>query len=159
MIEKILDSGRSISEFDLAQLESRVGKSLPQTYKDFLLRNNGGRPRPMYFPMRGVENNPVGQVLDFFGIDDPIESCRIDWNYEIYKNRIGRGMLPIATDGGGNLICLSLDATTFGAIFYWSHRQEISNRPKLGLHQVSTDLCLFLESFFDLNPLDPRSIS
>lgn len=154
MVKEIREVGRGLSEQDIVSLELKIGRLLPPEYKEFLFRNNGGRPVPMYFPIIGLFNNPVGQVLDFFGIDDPVESCRVDWNFAVYGDRVPNGMLPIATDGGGNLICISLDTKNLGAVYFWDHNQEMSMSSTNGLYEIAPNLRGFLESFFDYNPLD-----
>lgn len=47
------------------------------------------------------------------------------FNYlNLYKDRIPDFFLPIASDGMGNLILLSLEKKRFGKIYFWNHENE-----------------------------------
>lgn len=81
-------SAPSIDDKDIEDFEKSLKILLPDCYKEFLKKNNGGRPTPKYFPISGFKNNPVGQIQDFFSINDPIKSCRIDWEYLENKKKI-----------------------------------------------------------------------
>ncbi len=48
--------------------EKKMGIKLPEDYRQFLLKNNGGRPDPANFPIRGLENNPFGGDTFFGGL-------------------------------------------------------------------------------------------
>jgi len=52
---------------DIEALESRKQLSLPDTYKAFLLRSNGGRPMPDGFEVPGWPGRS-SSVGDFYGI-------------------------------------------------------------------------------------------
>src|SRR5262249_6098169 len=104
----MLDTGPPLTDARIDRLERELGIKLPEGYRSFLRRYNGGRPNPEFFPIQGLENNPFGGIHHFLGIDIPVESSCIDWNYRILKGRIPRELLPIAGDHMGNAICLSL---------------------------------------------------
>ncbi len=63
MIKRMEDTGRPLTERDLADLESELGFKLPQAYRAFLMKYNGGRPEPEAFPIEGMPNNPEGAAL------------------------------------------------------------------------------------------------
>jgi hypothetical protein len=52
----IRNAGRPLSEADIASFEERIGHRLPEPYRRFLLKNNGGRP-----PM-GVSTIDIDQL-------------------------------------------------------------------------------------------------
>lgn len=60
------DSAAPITDLDIKRLERKIKLNLPEAYKAFLMKHNGGRPTPKFFPIEGLPKNPVGQVLDFF---------------------------------------------------------------------------------------------
>jgi hypothetical protein len=115
----IEDAGRPLTEFDIIQIEQRVHCRLPESYRRFLLSNNGGRPAP-YMQIVDIEHIPGGgtDVSEFFAVDDPVESSTIEWNLSNFEGRISERMLPIAMDSGGNLFCISLSERDFGSVIY-----------------------------------------
>jgi hypothetical protein len=115
----IRNAGRPLSEADIASFEERIGHRLPEPYRRFLLKNNGGRP-PMGVSTIDIDQLPGSptDVGDFFGISDPPVSCDIEWNIHALENRISSHLLPIADDSGGNIFCISLSQPDFGAVVY-----------------------------------------
>jgi hypothetical protein len=103
---KIDEQGRQISETDVASLEAEFGEKLPNSYRQFLLANNGGVPSPDVVDVTGAPGSPT-DVQVFFGIGRDIESSDLFWNLRVIEERFpGRRILPIACDSGGNLFCL-----------------------------------------------------
>ena len=49
MTLSISDSAAAVSDADLAAVERRLGVNFPDDYRAFLLRHNGGVPRPGRF--------------------------------------------------------------------------------------------------------------
>ena len=118
----IRDSFDPILPSDLAQLELELGSSLPQDYKAFLLRHNGGyfedevrypylEPCPYgdFGIIRGFLGLNVG--YDYADIRDHIKVL-IDWN-------IASDLMPIGDDIFGNPICISIEGRTYGKAFFW----------------------------------------
>ena len=46
VVVEITEEGRPLSEDDIVNLEGRIGCRLPEPYRRFLLKYNGGRPTP-----------------------------------------------------------------------------------------------------------------
>lgn len=100
---------------DLATLEGIIGK-LPQDYRDFLKKQNGGIPsRPL---LKTRDNERVVEAFLALkapdGFYDSIGNIR-----EVYTNRLPRDTLPTALAGGGDLILLNTDPSKVGEILYW----------------------------------------
>jgi cell wall assembly regulator SMI1 len=115
----IKEAGRLLSDDDIVSLERRIGCRLPEPYRRFLLRYNGGRPTPDAdtIDIEHLPGSPT-DVGDFFGIDDPVGSCNIEWNIEALKGRIADHLLPVACDSGGNRFCISLSPNDYGSVVY-----------------------------------------
>ncbi len=145
MIQRMDESGRQLSHDDIRWIESRMGIRLPGEYIAFLLRHNGGRPIPNAYPIEGLENNPFGVVRTFFGIDDPIESCNLDWTYDVVRGRIPANLLPIACDDGGDLICLSLFGEDAGAVLFWDRHTEPSTPSYANVYKIADSFAEFLD--------------
>jgi len=124
MTLEILGAGKAVTELDIRRLEKKISIDFPLDYRSFLLRNNGGRPVKKYFKIHIKSALVTGKILDFFGIDDPVESCSIEWNYNVYKGRIPSGFFPIGCEDGGNIICMQYTQPEPGAVYYWNHDLE-----------------------------------
>ncbi|MCY1030497.1 SMI1/KNR4 family protein [Corallococcus sp. BB11-1] len=137
------EGGPVLSEDDLDSFEQRYGLRLPRTLRAFLLATNGGRPERDLFKLHGLQGNPLGRIHLFFGLNDPVESCNLDWNLEVFRERIPPGLLPIATTEGADKICLSLTGAEAGSVFYWdAHAQEGETR----LYPLAESLGAFISA-------------
>lgn len=78
--------------------------------------------------MHPVEDNyPIytfeGSSADvFFSKDKDVYD--LNWNIKNYNDRIPDNMLPIFTDGMGNLGLLSLRDDTYEKVYFWDHEFE-----------------------------------
>jgi SMI1-KNR4 cell-wall len=121
---EIHDSLKSISEVEIGQVESRLSIHLPQDYKNFLLSHNGGRTEPwMMFNIQGNESDSHAIAGFFFGIggDGNID---LEANRRVYSDRVPENILPIASDPGGNLLCISVSGEDEGKLYFWTHEEE-----------------------------------
>jgi SMI1-KNR4 cell-wall len=146
MTFEMLDVGPRLTPSRLVALERQFGIMLPENYKLFLLKHNGGRPRPNFFPIHGFEGNPFGSIHYFFGIGDGVKSSDVGWNYKTYNGRIPRELLPIAGDGSGNVICLSHKGVNKGFVYYWNHDLETSPPTYDNIYFISDSFDSFLSS-------------
>jgi cell wall assembly regulator SMI1 len=150
---KVTNSQKLLTDSDIQDFEKKLGIQLPKTYRNFLLKHNGGQPQPNVFPL---PENPVDThaILDwFFSIDDEdINGNSLEWNYHIMNGRIPSNLLPIATDPGGNLICLQVSGTSLGRIYFWDHEEEPFTNPEdyNALLIVANNFDIFIESFTEL---------
>ncbi|MGE6757050.1 SMI1/KNR4 family protein [Corallococcus interemptor] len=132
-----------LSNADLDAFEQRYGFPLPLPLRKFLLATNGGRPERDLFKLQGVPGNPFGRIHFFFGLNDPVESCNLDWNLEVFRDRIPPGLLPIATTEGADKVCLSVTGATAGQVFYWdAHARPGTN----SAHLLAEDLDAFISA-------------
>ena len=147
------DKGRPLNDEDIRALEKTLAVNLPEDYKVFLKKNNGGCPDPQFFPIEGFENNPLGQVQVFFRIDGPIKSSRLDWNYQTFVGRIPDNLFPIACEDGGSLICLSLAGSDKGAVYYWDYYGEHKPPSYDNVYLIAGSFEGFLDSLHSYDPL------
>ncbi|WID95362.1 SMI1/KNR4 family protein [Bosea vestrisii] len=98
--------------------ERDTGLRLPDDYRGFMLRYDGGRPYPLMFRHTALEaegfENPTEHYLD------PLYSWRrvASWNREL-GNRLPPGCMSIGADPGLLEIALSLRDEDHGAIYSW----------------------------------------
>ena len=105
----------------IADLEIRLGLTLPTLYKDFLQATNGGRPIAPMFPIHGMDLNPFGVIQVFFGIDAKFDSSDVVKSNDLYRGGIPAGVILIACTGGADYICLDL-RNGGERVMFWDHR-------------------------------------
>ncbi|MHA7627657.1 SMI1/KNR4 family protein [Corallococcus sp. M7] len=138
-VMRTTESGPLLSNADVDAFEQRAGLELPFPLREFLLATNGGRPERDLFNLQGLPGNSFGRIHFFFGLNDPVESCNLDWNLEVFRERIPPGLLPIATTEGADKVCLSVT----GQVFYW----DAQARPgTASVHLLAEDLDTFLSA-------------
>jgi hypothetical protein len=130
----------------LARLEQKIQSALPEAYRQFLLRHNGGKPerRIFTFNEHGSEST---DAIRYFYADCSNSLYSIEEKLRIYSGRIPQGHLPIACDSLGNLVLLSVNPGDYGAIYFWDHERELP-RPgsRDNLYIVASSFEEFIES-------------
>ena len=138
---RTFEGGPPLHPKDLDSFEQQHGLALPTPYKEFLLATNGGRPERDLLMLPGIWGNSLARIHVFFGLNDPIESCTLDWNLEVFKDRIPGGLLPIATTEGADKICLAVGTERPGPVFYWDGHAQVGQR---SLYFLADDFASFL---------------
>lgn len=114
----LLDAHQTVLSDDILKFEKNYNVSLPDEYKEFLKKNNGGIPNDSCFLDDRVLNF-------FFGLfNNPKLEESIEWHLNIYDDRYPSSMLPIASAGGGDLILIGIKDEYQSKIFYWFHDFE-----------------------------------
>lgn len=94
----------------------------PIEYVEFLMKYNGGYPENNIIELRNDDMQAIS-ITDFFGIGvEEINDLMV--NFEVYKDRIPKGYIPIGGTEGGNIVCLSAQN---GSLFFWDHDMELLN--------------------------------
>lgn len=106
------------SENDLKKIELLLGYSIPNKYRDFLLRHTGVRPEPNRFTTK--DNKVESGVKMFFSVS----SLSIEIEQIVLTATIPRNLLPIAIDPIENRVLLSVSGQDLGRIYYWSWDEE-----------------------------------
>jgi len=140
---RTFEGGPSLNEGELSSFEREHGLSLPAAYREFLLATNGGRPERDLLTIPGLKGNSVARIHVFFGLKDPIESCNLDWNLRVFRDRIPARQLPIATTEGVDKVCLSVTGERAGAVFYWDGYAQEGER---NLYFLADDFASFIAS-------------
>ncbi len=104
------------------KFEEIIGKTLPDDYRNFLLTFNGGKPESNEFEIPD-ERNAAGVNL-FYGILGKLEWGDLLFQRKALLDRIPHDVLPIGEASMGNAVCVSLQAATFGKVFFWDHEAE-----------------------------------
>lgn len=117
---------KKVSEDQITEIERKLGISFPIQYRQFLVKSNGGEPSPNCFPIAEVLAKGNAALLAFFfGIDMwPGSGYDIVTNINTFRKRIPRELIAIASDVGGNLICIAVTGENVGKIYFWEHEFE-----------------------------------
>jgi SMI1 / KNR4 family (SUKH-1) len=133
------------------EFEKSRGIRLPNLYRTFLKETNGGIPDRRIYPITGMIDNPHGGIQCFFGFNKEIETDNIDSNYDFYAGRIPHEIVMIASNGGGDYVCLDLRSNRERVVFW-------DKRPFWGTGKwQESDLYQVADTFQDfLTVLKPR---
>jgi hypothetical protein len=141
----LTDSYGALSPSLLQELEDALEARLPDAYRTFLLRWNGGRPHAAAF--RG-EDSGDESLESFLGLaaghDDDLLAF-----LDLYEGRLPDGQLPIAYDAFGNLILIALSGPDAGAVFFWDHELEPDEPCESNLQRLAPDFNTFLSMFHE----------
>ena len=117
---------------ELAALEGDIGDPLPARYREFLGSygaSSFGESvafQPVQPLPAAISSTGKGGFSHFFGATTPAqdETLSLSWNLATYRDRMPETMIPIASDGGGDLICLVVTGDEVGKVYYWDHNNE-----------------------------------
>jgi len=131
---------RLLTEKDLVRIEDEIGFNLPDDYREFISRFGCYCPEAyaVFSFKEPFQNNDEGIVSVFYGLLEG-DSYDLLRNFETYKERILIEALPIASDPGGNQICLILTGKYRGKIYFWDHEEELLDKSNLYLIADSFD--------------------
>lgn len=109
-IHFLKSQGRKLLINDILLLEDFIKEKLPNSYRNFLIENNGGEFDSMHLSYIKDLKGGASDIHLFLGIDRAINSSNIIWNLALLKESCpSNKLLPIASDSGGGLFCLSFD--------------------------------------------------
>jgi hypothetical protein len=123
MLPTFSDKFPPTSKAAIEAFEHRRKLKLPESYRQFLLACNGGRPKQSVFPIEGLDLNPHGAVHFFFGVDTGEESYDLAEIYDWFHPSIPKGVIPVGCTAGADYICLDL-RTGEERVAFWDHRQH-----------------------------------
>lgn len=135
---------------DINKFEEEVGYMIPVEYKEFLAKQNGGKPSPRrYVTKDGVTESSVMMFLPLADID----SSNLRRNFLIFNkaNLIPCNLLPIAEAPRKHQICISLDGKDVGSVYHWfADDEEEEIIPSYDyMNLISSSFQEFINSLFD----------
>jgi hypothetical protein len=143
----------------LDRTEKIIGKNFLSEYRQFLLKQNGGRPVPSSWIV-GDGPNDRSDVQYFLLIyngkfSNLLKTC------QVYEKRMPTALLPLARDSRGNLICIGTKGEVKGKIYFWVHETETEGDGRNyweNVNLIAPSLREFLKCFFEVN-LDDLDLS
>lgn len=97
----------------IADMEKKYNIILPNQYKDFLCKYNGGYTPETFFKIKKESSDICG----FYGIGD----VKLSLNNIELEEWLDKGVLPIACDSFGNYIVIGLNNDNNGKIYFCDH--------------------------------------
>ena len=129
----------------IAEFEGRHGFRLPDDYRSFMLKQNGGRAAEQVKLRAKVSGKKISSLDELFAFTDDFDSS-IEANLVCYAGRLRADLLPIGSDAGGNVIALSVAGESAGAVFFWHHEAEVEASPD----EVNKGLVRVADSFDEM---------
>ena len=134
------------SQEQLHAFEQSSGFALPEDYKAFLCKQNGGDLRsgsPNAFPL-GTNRSDYGYLVTVYPfVVGKNEPCTVPHMWHQNATWLPPELWPIADDGSGNYVCILLGDAEKGGVVYLEHEL-------LSLPQTSIDELVDQEGFVPL---------
>jgi hypothetical protein len=137
----------SLSEAELVEIESELGHSLPEDYREFLRDYGGFTVGNAGFPLRDNPDYLSGSSVDIFHVAGTVPWIYTEGNRELLEQNgpfpmefyQGLGLvrpveedeaefewppelIEIGQDAGGSRVCLAIAGLRPGATFFWYDR-------------------------------------
>ena len=133
------------------RFEAMIGQRLPDDYREFLTRCNGGYGCG-YLRFTGpmVDDYVVTACLNHVGglrQEDYFSLVANYENYQTYEVRLPKDLIWIADDPLGNAICLGISGVHRNHVFFWDHENEPDPDEWDGRVETAGNLVLLADSF------------
>jgi hypothetical protein len=113
------EQGPPLTEDILSNVESIFGEYFPDTYRRFILLNNGGTPYPDAIDITDFPGGTT-DVQVFFRIGGNVVSSEILWNLQFVQEAFpNKKLLPIACDSAGGIFCLERSEKSEDEVFFY----------------------------------------
>lgn len=147
----ISESFGDLTDETLVEFEAKYGINLPQSYREFLLRSNGGKVTPCGFVVPGWYGG-ITALARFYGIHSG-KLYNLGLILEGSRDVLPPDFLAVAEDGGGNLITLGVKGKHVGKVYFWDHEDELDDEGESKMDMsnmfiLADDFKLFLSKLF-----------
>jgi hypothetical protein len=148
MAPNFSEIGTLLNERQLNDTERCLDIKLPELYRNFLLRTNGGKPHPDFFPIAEHKTLTYGRIDFFFGVGRPDRKTNLDWHYKMLIGELPNYALPIATTTNDDVIFLALGALDEGRIYFWERADARLEGGYDNSYVIAPDFDKFLERLY-----------
>ncbi len=139
------------AKYDIEKWESDNNIQLPDDYRRFMIKFNGGRVYPCTFKYAVPVERYIFSKPETFC--DPIfrwSSVEKNWNGEVYGEGCPPGMLTVARDPGGIIVLLSVRKEDYGKIYVWPHSSyKWGDEDNRDMWLQANSFSEFLDSLYD----------
>ncbi|PEJ35453.1 SMI1/KNR4 family protein [Bacillus pseudomycoides] len=129
---------------DLEVFEREHNLKFPDLYRGFLLNYNGGYVNPNVFSISSEEGECALNV--FYGIGNMHNNLEKKFNF--FDEILEIGFIPIASDSGGNQICLGINESFYEKIYFWDHEQETDESME-NMYFLADNINDFLDGLYE----------
>jgi hypothetical protein len=134
----VVDQGPAISESEIAVFEKKIGESLPDDFREYMLKYNGGGLLldgkniivKIDWQGKDPQEGGSGAFVEYFHefSDDTSSGLEMNDCYQTFKDRIPDDTISIAHDPGGSLFLIGVKGKNRGKVFFWSRDYEDINK-------------------------------
>ncbi|SHO55007.1 SMI1/KNR4 family protein [Vibrio quintilis] len=144
---QLKNSGNKICQADINEIEALINFELPEAFRGFYLRQNGGVPEPDYFPC--TDNYEPVCIADILRMKYPYQTentIEDIYRQGIKKNFLPGELLPFPTDWGGNFICIDKNGQIY---FYATDTWHEDVDPQFNMANNKRLICHSFDDFVD----------
>jgi hypothetical protein len=132
----------------IAEFERQLGSQLPEDYREFLIRCNGGHVGGRLWYVGPTPNGARADAgVHHVGGFRKETYFSLERHRESYEGRIPRDLLWIMDDPFGNAICLGIAGDYRGRVYFWDHEMEPDADEWNGAVETAGNLQLLANSF------------
>jgi hypothetical protein len=113
-VDKIADKA------SIGTVERMLDVVFPHLYLETIKKFNAGSPVNNVFDTEKTSERVFSNLLSF-NLDKDTSILTI---WEDNKERMPNGIIPFATDPGGNYICFDYRSTTEPSVVFWNHEEN-----------------------------------
>jgi hypothetical protein len=132
------------SEAAVAAFEAARGIRLPDEYREFLLATNGGRPEPAEFRLARRSGPYTDSAVHRFLSLGDTEAPSLERMTQILAPRVPPELQPIASDPGGNYVCIGVAGDGRGKIYFWDQDRAPEPADWSGVDLIADSFDAFL---------------
>ena len=153
---KTINQSKPINDSIISEFERIFHIQLPQDYKEFILKNNGGRPEDDWgfdFAEVGGTASTSSVICDFLAINSDSGKTFDDlgktYRMLVEEKQIPPRLLPFASDPGGNYICISVVAgEDYSKVYFCNHEWEDPKTGFMILSPIADSFTEFIEKCY-----------
>ena len=151
------NSGVQLTEDVIAEFEKEFNIMLPQDYRKFMLKNNGGKPVPVdRWNFSFIENGTdtmTDSIVSFFEKFYSEKTTKDDDLKEGYAallrtEQIPANLLPIADDPFGNIIFLSAAGEDYGKVYFGNTELEVPETGYIVMSPIADTFTEFMDKLY-----------
>lgn len=147
-IERMLWPGRPVTDEDINAFEAEEGVKLPEDYRAFLKKWNGGRPVPDAFVIPDRRGGSLFDVLFRLGSEKKVSDLR-EQAHQWHK-RLPVSLMPIGADAGGSIIALGVHGEHYGKVYFFDLFDP--QETMAGITEIAPTFQAFLDGIHEYKP-------
>lgn len=114
---RFIEISSPLTIHDLNQIEQEINVSFPNEFKEHYLVYNGGYPEQDTYKWNDGSSTTINTFssIKYSGYSNLEESYK---DLVLAKKYLPIGIIPFATDDGGNFFCISARTNDYGYVYY-----------------------------------------